>query len=188
MRRYPIILACLICAGLLLLPAVCSARDGAVARAATSADGSTSARGAAPYGKPWAGSYLRMIPRDMTRTTTRVVWVKFSGLFRTWADGFPGWDQAHYYNIVLEPFLKGSITRVLKWEWSRSGSSYDSEYQRGLIFYSSGRAKVRLTAGNGLKTIKLYFKAFVLNENNGASFTPNYPVSPIYKKTVKLAM
>jgi hypothetical protein len=64
----------------------------------------------------------------------------------------------------------------------------DFEHPSAGLYYDSGRAKVRLTAGNGRKTVKLRFKLRIVSQHNFVDFVPNFPLSPTFKRTVRLAM
>jgi len=176
MRRSVLIILATCVVAALLLPAAANAR-------------------ASEYGYPWAGSYLQKVPRTMTVTHSRTIWLKFDGVFGTWADGATGWDQAFDndgYFVYVMAHLKGSVTKVLKWEYTQEGT-YDAAHPRAGIFRTGGlspsspaRVKVRLTPGNGKKTVKIYFTTMA--GQNKIGYSPNYPTSPIYVKTVKLVM
>jgi hypothetical protein len=186
MRRRLVILLSLAVTALLLLPALAVARDSTAAEATIAGGPPPLPDVTAVYGKPWTGSYLRKVPSTLTRTKVRNIWVKWRGIFNTWADGGPGWkESAGDDTLPPRPSLSGNISRVLQWEYGETAWYYDPADTGGWFNYMDGRAKVRLAAGNGKKVIKLRFKMAVYSDS---AYTPNYPISPTYTKTVTLAM
>jgi len=169
---------------LLLLPAVSFGHDGAAAIAGASGDGGSAVARMAESGHPWAGSYLQLSPSSLKRTKSRTIWVKYSCTYSTWADGASGWDGWEDLSIVPQPRISGVAT-VLAWQEDNLSWSYDFEHHNGVLAYCSGRAKVKLTAGSGKKTIRLHFRLFVVDPGSG-NFVPNYPISPTYTKSVTL--
>jgi hypothetical protein len=138
-------------------------------------------------GRPWTGSYLRS---STTVVHSRDVWLKWQGIYATWADGGPDWDivWGRTNMGVMTGKVTGDVSKVLKWDWPTFEGRMDSAHPEGGIYTSAGRVKVRLKSGNGPKVIKLGYSLKIVQQYNYCNFEPYYPWSPTYKTTLKLAM
>lgn len=141
----------------------------------------------AEYWRPWKGSYLRLVPKTLTTTSSRTVTVKFMSYHNTWADGGRNWSLCE--TIVPKPGrFTGNITGATWTDLDTLGLS-DPNHSDCTVGKCWGSAKVRLTAGNGRKVIKLRFTTwqFGADPSNPNYFAPNFPTSPTYQVTVKLS-